>query len=228
MSAVAATVETLDISPVGRVEGDLDVRVEIEGGKVTNAWTHAELFRGFEVILKDKDPQAGLVVTPRACGICGASHLTCAAWALDTAWGTTVPRNAILARNLGQIVESLQSLPRHHYGLFMIDYTNENYAASPFYAEAVKRYSPFTGTSYEAGVTISGRPVEIYALLGGQWPHSSFMVPGGVMCAPTLTDVTRAWSILEHFRQNLRKAGLPERAAPHDENPPSPSFPSTT
>ena len=63
------------------------------------------LFRGFEVILRDKDPQAGLVVTPRACGICGASHLTCAAWALDTAWGTTVPRNAILARNLGQIVE---------------------------------------------------------------------------------------------------------------------------
>jgi len=30
--------------------------------------------------------------------------------------GTTVPRNAILARNLGQLAESLQSLPRHHYG----------------------------------------------------------------------------------------------------------------
>jgi hydrogenase large subunit len=28
------------------------------------------------------------------------------------------------------------------------------------------------------------------------------MVPGGVMCAPTLTDVTRAWSILEYFRSN--------------------------
>ena len=116
MSAVAATVETLDISPVGRVEGDLDVRVEIEGGVVTNAWTHAELFRGFEVILKDKDPQAGLVVTPRACGICGASHLTCAAWALDTAWGTTVPRNAILARNLGQIVESSFNHPAYCHG----------------------------------------------------------------------------------------------------------------
>lgn len=196
-----AQVETLDISPVGRVEGDLDVRVDIEDGVVTNAWTKAELFRGFEVILRDKDPQAGLVVTPRACGICGASHLTCAAWALDTAWKTTVPRNAILARNLGQIVESLQSLPRHHYGLFMIDFTNKNYAGSPHYEEIVKRYTPFTGTSYELGVTISGRPVEIYALLGGQWPHSSFMVPGGVMCAPTLTDVTRAWSILEHFRR---------------------------
>jgi hydrogenase large subunit len=193
---------TLDISPVGRVEGDLDVRVDIRDGVVVDAWTHAELFRGLEVILRDKDAQAGLVVTPRACGICGASHLTCAAWALDTAWRTELPRNAILARNLGQLAESLQSLPRHHYGLFMIDYTNKAYAGSRFYEEAVRRWAPYTGKSYEIGVTISGRPVEIYALFGGQWPHSSYMVPGGVMCSPTLTDVTRAWSILEHFRRN--------------------------
>lgn len=195
-------IQTLDISPVGRVEGDLDVRVDIEDGVVVNAWTSAELFRGFEVILRGKDPQAGLVVTPRACGICGASHLTCAAWALDTAWQTEVPRNAILARNIGQLSESLQSLPRHHYALFMIDMINKNYKNSKFYEEAVRRWAPFTGTNYELGVTISGRPVEIYALFGGQWPHSSYMVPGGVMCAPTLTDVTRSWSILEHFKKN--------------------------
>ena len=53
---MSAAVETLDISPVGRVEGDLDVRVDITDGVVTNAWTSAEMFRGFEVILKDKDP----------------------------------------------------------------------------------------------------------------------------------------------------------------------------
>ncbi|MBL4762873.1 MAG: nickel-dependent hydrogenase large subunit [Gammaproteobacteria bacterium] len=199
---MATQVQTLDISPVGRVEGDLDIRVDIEDGVVVNAWTSAELFRGFEIILRDKDPQAGLVVTPRACGICGASHLTCAAWALDTAWGTEVPRNAIIARNLGQLAESMQSVPRHHYGLFMIDMVNKNYKNSPFYEEAVKRWAPFTGTNYEIGIGISGKPVEIYALLGGQWPHSSFMVPGGVMCAPTLTDVTRSWSILEHLRTN--------------------------
>ena len=92
------TVQTLDISPLGRVEGDLDVRVDIDDGQVVNAWTHAELFRGFEVILRGKDPQAGLIVTPRVCGICGASHLTSGAWALDTAWKTEVPRNAILAQ----------------------------------------------------------------------------------------------------------------------------------
>lgn len=194
--------EILNISPVGRVEGDLDVRVEITDGVVTNAWTQAEMFRGFEVILRGKDPQAGLVVTPRACGICGASHLTCAAWALDVAYGAHVPRNAIIARNLGQIVESIQSVPRYFYGLYATDMVHKRYAKSKYYPEVVKRFSPFTGTSFEIGVTISGRPVEIYALLGGQWPHSSYMVPGGVMCAPTLTDVTRAWSILEYFRRN--------------------------
>jgi uptake hydrogenase large subunit len=194
--------EFLEIAPVGRVEGDLDVRVAIDDGRVVDAWTQAEMFRGFEIILRGKDPQAGLVVTPRACGICGASHLTCAAWALDTAWGAEVPRNAILARNLGQIVESLQSQPRYFYGLYAIDLTNKKYEKSKFYAEARRRFTAFTGASYELGVTISGKPVEIYALLGGQWPHSSYMVPGGVMCSPTLTDVTRAWGILEYFRKN--------------------------
>src|ERR1700690_510629 len=98
-----SAVQTLDISPVGRVEGDLDVRVDIQDGGVVNAWTQAKLSRAFKIILRDKAPQAGLVVTPRACGICGASHLTCASWALDTAWATEVPRNAILARNIGQL-----------------------------------------------------------------------------------------------------------------------------
>jgi uptake hydrogenase large subunit len=198
--------QILDISPVGRVEGDLDIRVEIEEGQVVNAWTHAELFRGFEVILRGKDPQAGLIVTPRVCGICGASHLTSAAWALDTAWGTEVPRNAILARNLGQLAETLQSIPRYFYGLFAIDLTHQKYRHSPYYLEACKRFTAFTGKSYEQGITLSAKPVEIYALFGGQWPHSSYMVPGGVMCAPTLTDVTRAWSILEFFRRNWIEA----------------------
>jgi len=193
-------IQTLDISPVGRVEGDLDIRVDVDNGYVSNAWAKAELFRGFEIILKGKDPQAGLIVTPRACGICGASHLTCAAWALDVAWKTEVPPNAILIRNLGQLTESMQSIPRWFYALFAIDLTNKKYANSRLYADAVRRFAPFVGTSYEVGVTLSNKPVEVYAIFGGQWPHSSYMVPGGVMCAPTLSDMTRSRAILDYWR----------------------------
>ena len=200
MATVAAP-EKMRISPLGRVEGDLDLRIEVTDNVVTNAWTEASMFRGFEIILKGKDPQAGLIVTPRICGICGGSHLYKACYALDTAWRTHVPRNATLIRNIAQACETLLSIPRWFYALFAIDLTNKNYAHLPEYDEVVRRFAPFVGTSYEPGVTLSGKPVEIYALFGGQWPHSSFMIPGGVMCAPTLSDVTRAIAILDYWKR---------------------------
>ena len=68
--------QTIKVPSLGRVEGDLDVKVKIEDGVVVDAWTEATMFRGFEKILIGKDPQAGLIMTPRICGICGGSHLT--------------------------------------------------------------------------------------------------------------------------------------------------------
>ena len=152
--------ENLRISPLGRVEGDLDLRVTLRDNVVTDAWTEASMFRGFEIILKGKDPQAGLIVTPRVCGICGGSHLYKACYALDTAWKAHVPQNATMVRNIAQACETMQSIPRWFYALFAIDLTNKNYAKAPEYDEVVRRFAPFVGTSYEKGVTLSGKPVE--------------------------------------------------------------------
>lgn len=202
-------VKELHVSPLGRVEGDLDVKVKIDDGVVVEAWTEAAMFRGFEIILKGKDPQAGLIVTPRICGICGGSHLYKSSYALDTAWGTEMPPNATLVRNIAQACETLQSIPRWFYALFAIDLTHQKYAHAKLYAECVRRFAPIVGTSYEVGVTTSNKPVEVYAIYGGQWPHSSFMIPGGVMCGPTLTDVTRSIAILEYWKNTwLEKVWL--------------------
>ncbi len=194
------TTMDLNVSPLGQVEGDLDVRVTLTDGVVTDAWTEAAMFRGFEIILRGKDPQAGLIMTPRICGICGGSHLYKACYALDTAWGTTVPPNATRVRNIGQASETLQSIPRWFYAIMGPDLVAEQYASAPLYDEAVRRFAPYVGASYQTGVTLSSLPVEIYAIFGGQWPHSSFMIPGGVMSAPTLTDVTRSLAILDHWK----------------------------
>jgi uptake hydrogenase large subunit len=197
-----STVKELNISPVGRVEGDLDVKVYMENGVVTRAHTQAAMFRGFEKIMEGKDPQSGLIVTPRICGICGGSHLYCASSALDTAWKTTLPPNALLLRAIGQAAETIQSIPRWFYAIFATDMANKKFANKKLYAEVVKRFAAYVGTSFQRGVTASGRPVEVYALFGGQWPHSSYMVPGGVMCAPTLKEITRAHSIMNQFRND--------------------------
>ncbi len=178
------TTMDLNVSPLGQVEGDLDVRVTITDGVVTDAWTEAAMFRGFEIILRGKDPQAGLIMTPRICGICGGSHLYKACYALDTAWGTYVPPNATRVRNIAQACETLQSIPRWFYAIMGPDLTAAQYAGAPSYEEAARRFAPYVGTRYQRGVTLSALPVEIYAIFGGQWPHSSFMIPGGVMSAP--------------------------------------------
>jgi len=200
--AGAGTKIDLNVSPVGRVEGDLDIRVTIEDGVVTDAWTQAMMFRGFETILRGKDMRAGLIMTPRICGICGGSHLYKACYALDTAFKTHVPYNATLIRNIAQAVETLQSIPRYFYALFAIDLVHEKYRDSPLYEEACRRFTAYVGTSYQPGVVLSQKPVEVYAIFGGQWPHSSFMIPGGVMGAPTLSDITRSMAILNHWKDN--------------------------
>jgi Ni,Fe-hydrogenase I large subunit len=194
------SIRRLDISPIGRVEGDLDVAVEVAGGVVVSAHAAAALFRGLELILRGKDPQAALVVTPRACGICGASHLYCAAYALDMAFHAEIPPNATLLRSFGQLAESMQSIPRWAYASFFADFSTDRYRDSPHHDELVRRFAPYRGSSYEVGVTLSSRPVAAYAVFAGQWPHSSYMVPGGVMCAPSLSDLTRARALIEQWR----------------------------
>lgn len=197
-----SVIKELNISPVGRVEGDLDVKVFIENGVVTRAHTQAAMFRGFEKIMQGKDPQSGLIVTPRICGICGGSHLYCASSALDTAWKTTLTPNALLLRAIGQATETAQSIPRWFYAIFATDMANKKFANKKLYEEVTRRFAAYVGTSFQKGVTASGRPVEVYALFGGQWPHSSYMIPGGVMCAPTLKDITRASAIMNQFRND--------------------------
>ena len=62
------------LGPFNRVEGDLEVQVEVDQGKITRAWVNSPLFRGYEQILHGKDPRDALVYTPRICGICSVSQ----------------------------------------------------------------------------------------------------------------------------------------------------------
>src|ERR1700752_3374004 len=55
---------------VNRVEGDMEIQVELECGVVTDAWCSGTMYRGYEQILTGRDPADALVITPRICGIC--------------------------------------------------------------------------------------------------------------------------------------------------------------
>jgi [NiFe] hydrogenase large subunit len=45
------------------------VEVEVEGGKVTNAWSSGMMFRGIETILEGRDPRDAPLFVQRSCGV---------------------------------------------------------------------------------------------------------------------------------------------------------------
>ncbi len=45
------------IDPITRIEGHLRLEVQVDGGKVTDAWSSSTMFRGMELVLKGRDPR---------------------------------------------------------------------------------------------------------------------------------------------------------------------------
>ena len=61
--------EKIVIDPITRIEGHLRIEVEIEAGKVKNAWSSGQMFRGIELILQGRDPRDAHIFVQRSCGV---------------------------------------------------------------------------------------------------------------------------------------------------------------
>lgn len=193
------------IFPINRVEGDLEIQVELKDGIITEAWSAGTMYRGFENIMKGRSPMDGLVITPRVCGICSTAHLKAAAKALDMAYNIVIPDTAKMIRNITMGVEMLQNDVRQAVLLFMCDFANPYYKDFPLFKEAVSRYEPLKGSSALQTLVESAAIIEITAVIGGQWPHSSFMVPGGVVSSPSINDINQCTYLLNRYRKWYEK-----------------------
>ena len=112
------------IDPITRIEGHLRIDVEIEGGKVTNAWSSAQLFRGLEIILKGRDPRDAPWITQRACGVCTEVHAMASIRALDDAVRVKIPPLARIARNLVHGSQFVHDHMVHFYVLSALDWVD--------------------------------------------------------------------------------------------------------
>ena len=53
------------IDPITRIEGHLKIECEVNNGKVVNAWSSGQMWRGIEVILQGRDPRDAWIFTQR-------------------------------------------------------------------------------------------------------------------------------------------------------------------
>src|SRR2546421_1964029 len=97
-----ASVIDFHIDPVTRVAGALafHARVDLENGVITDAHSEAVMFRGYEVILRGRDPLEAIDISSRACGVCGGVPSLCSPHALGVAVGGGPPPRPIIGRDL--------------------------------------------------------------------------------------------------------------------------------
>lgn len=57
------------IDPITRIEGHLRIECEVDNGKVVNAWSSGQMWRGIENIVKGRDPREVWLFTQRICGV---------------------------------------------------------------------------------------------------------------------------------------------------------------
>jgi hypothetical protein len=123
-TSAAPGVRRIAIDPITRIEGHLRIEVQVEDGKITNAWSSGTACRGLEMVLKGRDPRDAWIFAERICGMCTTVHAIASVRAVENALGTTVPDNARIIRNLLEAMQFVQDHAIHFYHLHALDWVD--------------------------------------------------------------------------------------------------------
>jgi len=114
----------VQIDPVSRIEGHLSISLDVSDGQVNAAYCKGTMFRGFEILLKGRDPLDAVQIAQRICGVCPVSHGVASSMALEEALGIQPTENGRLLRNLILGANYIQSHIIHFYQLSALDFVD--------------------------------------------------------------------------------------------------------
>jgi len=174
------------VDPVTRIEGHLRIEAQIEGGKITDAWSSSTMFRGIETILKGRDPRDAHHFTQRFCGVCTTVHSIASIRCVEDALKIQIPDNARLIRNLIIGIQSVQDHVIHFYHLHALDWVDitgalkADPAATAKLAQSISDW-PQSSVTYFKGVQERIAAFVSTGRLGpfqnAYWGHSAYRLP---------------------------------------------------
>jgi len=147
------------IDPITRIEGHLRVEMEVENGKVADAWVSGGCFRGMELVVQNRTPEDAAQIVERICGVCPVSHAHASSIAGDKAYGITISNNARIIRNLLEGAQFLHSHILWLYNLAALDYVNPLNALEANVDDAY-------GLALEKGLALHSDLNQLYDKLG--------------------------------------------------------------
>ncbi len=175
---------------IDQIEGEASVYFDMKDDMVDFATIAFPHFRGIESILKGKNALDALVITPRVCGICGHAHLMATVRAIEDAY-----KNAGYSIELSKKVEIIREFTlvmemiQNHFKWIYLTIIPEVAKLS----NSTQEQTPLKG-AYAA--SIASKAIAVFA---GQWPHSSYMIPGGITTDPTNIDLLKVESYMDEL-----------------------------
>ncbi len=144
--------------------------------------------RNIEQILEGKPAFDALVINPRVCGICGQAHLIATVKALEDCYDDLqITKKAEILRELTSNFEIIQNHFKWFYLTIMPLLNIKQYP--------LKAMKP------------SQIMAKAIAVIGGQYPHNSYAIVGGVVCEPTNRDLIQLTNLidetLKYFEHNI-------------------------
>jgi len=194
------------VGPFNRVEGDLEVTLDVEKGVVREARVSASLYRGFEQLLLGRPAADVLAIAPRICGICSVSQSLAAAAVLRAAQPIAPAHNGLIATNIAHAAENIADHLTHFYVFFMPDFARAAYAGRAWHEATEARFKAVAGAALREALPARARLLETMGLIAGKWPHSLAFRPGGVTRALALGDEMRLLALIADFRSFLERA----------------------
>ena len=208
------------IDPVTRIEGHLRIEVEVDGHKVTDAWSSGTMFRGIEVILRGRDPREAWIWAQRICGVCTTVHALASVRAVENAVGAEIPDNARLVRNIIAGTQNVQDHIVHFYHLHALDWVDVTLAlkADPAktsqLAQSISDWPKSSTVYFKAvqdrvkGLVASG---QLSLFSSGDWGHPAYQLPPEV----NLLAVAHYIEALELQREFIRIHAVVGGKNPH-------------
>jgi hydrogenase large subunit len=174
------------VDPVTRIEGHLRIEAVLDGNVISEAYSSGTMVRGFEKILKGRDPRDAWAFCERACGVCTTVHAAASVRAVEDALGIVVPENAELIRNIMFCTQYVHDHVVHFYHLHALDWVDVVSALSADPDETAKlaaslspwpKASPGYFAQMRDRLTSFVQSGQLGIFANGYWGHPAYKLP---------------------------------------------------
>ncbi|MCB1825733.1 MAG: nickel-dependent hydrogenase large subunit [Candidatus Competibacteraceae bacterium] len=213
----------MTIDPITRIEGHLRIDCEVNDGKVSNAWSSGQMWRGIEIILQGRDPRDAWLFTQRICGVCTTVHAIVSVRAVENALDLDVPLNAQYIRNMIVAAHGIHDHIVHFYQLAALDWVDIVSALSASPEGAAKLGASLSDYRRNGLPEIRQIQDKLKAFVGsgqlgvfasGYWGHPAMKLPPEV----NLLAATHYLQALEYQRIANRIVAILGSKTPHIQN----------